>query len=210
MMDLLYKEYKLSINKFFILLPFILGLLMFIPQWIFMLIFMYFFWVTVPNLYAGYLSQKDYEFCLMLPVSKKEIVVSKVTTLLLLEILHVIAAVIFGITHNLIYGSYNFFLDITPALFGYAFIMFGLFNLVFLPKYFKTAYYYGKAVILGTIVTLIFGLGVEALVFAPSFTSIVEPNNTMIEVIYLIAGIIIFGALSFIALKRSIRNYQSI
>lgn len=210
MKKLLYKEFKLSINKFFLILPIMLSLLLLIPNWLFMLVFMYFFWISIPNIYSGYIAQNDYSFTMLLPVTKADIVKSKAFSLIALELVHVVLAAIFGIIHVLIYGRYNFFIDVTPALFGYAFLMYGIFNILFLPKYFKTAYFFGKALVLGVAVTLIFGLGIEFLVFFPRFATIIDPQVLTTELLYLLVGVLSFIGLSFIAVKKSITNYENI
>ncbi|MGD9910128.1 MAG: ABC-2 transporter permease [Candidatus Izemoplasmatales bacterium] len=217
MLNLVRKELKLSINKFFFILPFILGLLFFIPGWIYLLVFMYFFWISVPQIYSAYLNQKDYDFVSILPVSKKAVVTSKIIAILLIEGLHVLFAVIFGVIHNLIYGSWNLFMDINYAFFGVGILMFGVFNIVFLPAYFKTAYFFGKPLIKGTIATVIYGFifefgAIYSLSHPDSFgwvhTLLEGPVST--QIIVLIISVTASAILSFIALKKSIHHYESI
>lgn len=211
MKNLIYKEFTLSIHKFFFVLPILLACLLFIPQWIFLILFMYFFWISVPQIYAAYLAQQDYEFITVLPIKKRDIVMSKGITLILLELYHIILAVIFGIIHNILYGTYNYFLDIGPAFFGYAFILFALFNVTFLPQYFKTAYYFGKPLIIAVIVSNIFGIGLELLVLlVPRASLILDNPNIIYQLSMLLFGILIFIGLNGVALSRSIHNYEQI
>ena len=154
MKNLIYKELTFSINKFFYILPILLGALMLIPGWIYMLVFMYFFWITVPQIFAAYNINADYNFASTLPVRRQDIVRAKIYTIFILEALHVIFAVLFGLLHNWIYQtSWNLFFDINLAFFGVGILMFAIFNLVFLPKYFKTAHFFGKPTIYGTVAT---------------------------------------------------------
>ncbi len=95
MKNLIYKELNLSINKFFFLLPVILGGLLFIPNWIFLLVFYYFFWISVPQIYGAYIQHGDYNFLSVLPIKRKDIVSSKVYALFILELTHIVFAVIF-------------------------------------------------------------------------------------------------------------------
>ncbi|XMB73034.1 ABC-2 transporter permease [Mycoplasmatota bacterium WC30] len=211
MKKLIYKELFLSVNKFFYVLPILLAGLIMIPQWIFMLVFMYFFWISVPQIFSAYLAQQDYEFTTVLPVKKSDIAKAKGLTIIILELYHIILAVIAGIIHVLIYGSANIFLDISPAFFGYVLIMFALFNIVFLPLYFRTAYYFGKPLILGVIVSTIFGIGLELLVLLlPEAAKILDNPNTLYQISILIVGIGMFVGLNWLALNRSARNYEQI
>ena len=211
MKALLYKELKLSINKFFYILPFVLALLFFIPQWIFSLVFMYFFWISVSQIYSSYTAQRDYAFMAMLPVKKKDIVSSKVYAFFIVEGLHMGFGIIFAIANNLIYGSYNFFMDINLAFFGIAFVTFGIFNIIFLPLYFKTAYRFGKPVIYGTTATLLFaGFFEFASIKIPFIYNITESTEVITQLLVLISGLIISVSLNYIALRKSITNFEQI
>ncbi len=211
MKNLIYKELFLSVNKFFYLLPILLAGLIMIPQWIYMLVFMYFFWISVPNIFSAYLSQQDYEFTTVLPVKRSSIAISKGLTVIILELFHIILAVIFGITRNLVYGSFNVFMDISPAFFGYALIMFAIFNIIYLPLYFRTAYHYGKPLIYGLVVATIFGIGLELLaLLAPWASRIIDNPNIFYQLGMLFAGILIFVGVNWFALNKSARNYEQI
>lgn len=217
MVNLIRKELKLSINKFFFMLPFILGLLFFIPGWIYLLVFMYFFWISVPQIFSAYLNQKDYDFISILPVSKKAVVTSKFIAILLIEALHILLAVIFGLIHNSIYGTWNLFMDINISFFGVGILLFGVFNITFFPAYFKTAYFFGKPLIYGSIVTLIYGFIFE---FGAAYSlsnqdslgwvlNILE-GSIETQLIVLAVCIVLSSLLSLITLKKSIYNYERI
>lgn len=217
MWNLMHKELRLSINKFFLVLPFILGLLFFIPGWIYILVFMYFFWIAVPQIFGAYQSQRDYDFMSMLPVSKKEIVRSKILSIYFIELLHIVFAVIFVVIHNQIYGSWNLFMDTNVAFFGVAILMFGVFNIVFLPAYFKTAYFFGKPLLAASVVTFIYAFVFEfTAVMALShpdrfgwFSNVFE-GTLQTQLIVLFASIILCAILSIFTIKVSQKNYESI
>ena len=99
------------INKFFYVLPILLAGLIMIPQWIFILVFMYFFWISVINICAGYIAREDNSFTAMLPVSKRDVVKSKIAAISIIELVHLGSGIIMGIIHNYIYGTFNFFMD---------------------------------------------------------------------------------------------------
>ncbi|MGS0972233.1 MAG: ABC-2 transporter permease [Candidatus Izemoplasmataceae bacterium] len=210
MNNLLYKELKLSINKFFYLLPLILAALMFIPNWIYTLVFMYFFWITIPQIYGGYIGQKDNSFINMLPVSKKEIVKSKIHAVLILEALHLVTAFLLGLVHNAIYGSYNFFFDINLAFVGIILMMFALFNLVFFTNYFKTGYFFGRPTVYGVVVTLVYAFIVEFSVAKYQGVRDVFEGDFSNQLLVFVVGLIITVLLSWVTIKQSIMHYESI
>lgn len=209
MKHLVYKELKISINKFFFLLPFVLGLLMFIPNWIFILVFMYFFWISAPQIYAAYIAHQDRSFIMMLPVSKKEVVKSKIYALFILEGLHIGFGFLFGIIHNLIYGQTNMFFDVNIAFFGVVLVLFTIFNLVFLPQYFKTGYFFGKPVIYGIVATMIYAFIMEFGVIKYQFFRNVFEGNVLNQIIIMIIGVILAVVLNYLAINKSVHNYES-
>ena len=176
-----------------------------------MIVFMYIFWISVPNIFAQYITQEDYSFNLMLPVTKKQIASSKILALICLELLQIAFVVIFGIIHNQIYGQFNFFLDISPSLFGYAFLVYGIFNVVFFPLYFKTAYFYGKPSIIAIAITSVIAIGIEMVVIlVPKSNPILDPQDLQTQLIYLFVGIIAFIICNLIAMSKSTKNYENI
>lgn len=210
MLNLVNKELKLSINKFFFILPLMLSLLFFIPQWFYTLIFMYMFWITVPQIYSGYISNQDYNFVSMLPVSKKDIVSSKVIALVVIELLHLGFAAIFAVVHNQIYGVFNFSLDANYSLFGIGFLMYGMFNIIFFPYFFKTGYFFGKPVIAGTIVTLIYGGIIEYGMIRFEFMREIFEGTIGSQLIVLIVGLVGGILLTIIGIKVSQKKYEQI
>ena len=211
MLKLLNKELKLSINIFFFIMPLVLGLLFFIPGWIYMLVFMYFFWISIPQIFSAYVNQKDYDFLSMLPVSKENVVKSKVYAIFIIEGLHVLFAIIFGLIHNQIYGPINWiFFDINLAFFGIAILMYGVFNITFLPAYFKTAYFFGKPLIVSSVVTFIYAFIFEFGVARYEFMRNIFEGNMTNQTIVFVAAIVLTVLLCFITIKKSIKNYVNI
>jgi len=210
MKNLIYKELKLSINKFFFLLPVILGGLLFIPNWIFLLVFYYFFWISIPQIYGAYIQHGDYNFLSVLPIKRKDIVSSKVYTLFILELTHIVFAVIFGLIHNELYGSWNFFFDINLAFYGVSILLFGVFNITFLPAYFKTAHFFGKPLIYATISTIIFGFIFEFGIAKYQFMRDIFEGTLMVQTIVFIVAAILGILLSVVALKISQKRMMEI
>jgi hypothetical protein len=146
----------------------------------------------------------------MLPVTRKDIATSKAISLFVVEGLHLVSGIIIGIIHNLLYGSMNIFLDINFAFFGIIIVMFSLFNIVFLPLYFKTAYFFGKPVIYGVVVTLVYAFLMEYGVLRFQFMRDIFEGTISNQIIVLVVGIVITVLLNYIAVIRSRKNYESI
>jgi len=210
MKNLIYKELNLSINKFFYILPVILGGLMFIPNWIFLLVFYYFFWISVPQIYGAYIQQGDYNFLSVLPIKRKDIVSSKAYALFIIEGLHLVLAIVFGLIHNWLYGSWNFFFDINIAFYGVGILLFGVFNISFLPAYFKTAHFFGKPLIYATIATIIYGFIFEFGVAKYQFMRDIFEGTLAIQTVAFVITTCLGVCLSMVALKISQKRMMEI
>ena len=210
MKHLVYKELKLSINRFFYVLPILLAALLLIPNWIFLLVFMYFFWISVPQIYSAYLAQNDYNFTALLPIQRKDIVTSKAYALFILEGIHILVAVVFAVIHVLLYGSGNLFMDLNLAFFGVAILLFGVFNVVFLPTYFRTAHYFGKPTIYGTIATLIYGFIFEFGAIKYQFMRNIFEGNLASQILPFVITVLLSVGLNIFAIKRSKINFEKI
>ena len=208
MRNLVYKELKISINKFFFILPLILSLLFFIPQWIFTLAFSYFFWISVSTIYSSYNAQGDMSFCSMLPVTKEDIVKSKIYTFFIIEGVHIVSGLLMGIVHNILYGSMNFLLDINIAFVGIILVMYSVFNIIFLPKYFKSAYYFGKPLILASAVALAYAFIFEYGVIRFEFVRNIVEGTISSQVIVLVVGLVFTVILNYIAIEKSVINFE--
>lgn len=214
MLKLLYKEFNLSINRFYLVIPFLTGALFLIPQWPFFIALMYFFFISVPNLLSSFNTQNDYTFTIMLPVKKEDIVKSKITAFMILEMLHLAAGVFYSFLNSVLYKTENFMLDPNAAFFGIASIMFGLFNLILFPMYFKTAYNFGLPAIVSTVVVVVFILSIELLnIFNSTVRFYLEGKSTagiVTQFSILAAGIIIYLVLSYISTVASCRRFEKI
>ncbi len=215
MNNLIYKDFRLSINSFFIIfMPILTGLLFLIPQWVFFLALMYFFFISVPNIFGTFNAQNDFGFSIMMPVSKNEIVKARIISLVIIEMLHIILGGFFAFVHVMIYNNTNFMLDLNLAFFGLALLMFALFNLAFFPLYFRTAYNYGIPTIIGNLVAILFAAAIEFLVlFNDRIAELLEgntPEMKMIQLGILLAGIALFPILNFITYKLSAARFEQI
>ncbi|MDX1358210.1 MAG: ABC-2 transporter permease [Clostridia bacterium] len=210
MNNLLYKEFRLTIGWFFYVFPILLGALMFIPQWLFFFVPLYFCFVTVPNLFGLVKAQNDVTYSVMLPVSKRNIVLSRIISISTLELLHIACTAVFAIIRNTLYGVNNFFMDPNYSFIGLVFIMFGLFNIIMFPIYYKTAYKYGLATVLSTLAAVLFAAGVEFLVIFNKKVAVFLEADLGRQLLLLGGGIILFVALTAIAYKISEKRFEEV
>lgn len=208
MRNLLYKEFSLAVHPLYLVASILFGALALIPQWIFLLIPLYFCFVTVPNLLAQYRTNKDNQFTALLPVPKSDSVRARVLTFVVLELLHVIGVLIFTIIHHALYDQPNFGLDLNGSYFGVVFIVFGVFNLILFPIYYKTAEKFGPAVIISVAAVVVIAMGNEfATAVIPGFQRFLEERDS-VQVVLPIAGFGFFVLASHIAYRVSARRFE--
>lgn len=215
MYNLLLKELKLGVSPFFYMMPFLTGALMLIPSWLYFLVLLYFCFITIPNMHAGYKSQNDLIFTNMLPVTKKDIVKAKVSVIVILELMHIIIAMLYGIISVNLYPNliYLFFKP-SFGFWGLCFVMIAIFNIIFISMYYKTAYKYGAASIVSITAAILFAGGAEWLGTQNSFVSDLFKGNGTDQLgthlFILITGIVIFAICTFIAYRIAIKRFEKV
>ncbi len=215
MLNLLYKEFKVSIHPLFFLVALLASALMLIPGWLYFIVLLYFAFISIPNIFAAYKTQNDLMFSLLLPVRRQEIVLARMNAIILLELVHILLTLIFTIIHHLIYNLPMYiFVEPNMAFFGLVFLMFGLMNFSFFPLYFKSAHKYGLAAIAINAVGVLFAAGVELLVlFNKTAHEIIHNTNgnyTQIHWIILAGGILMFVVLNWFAYKLSLKEFEKV
>jgi ABC-2 type transport system permease protein len=215
MYNLLLKELKLGISPFFYILPFLTGALMLIPGWLYFLVILYFCFITVPNMFAGYKTQNELMFSSMLPVTKKDMVKARVSFIVILELLHVVLAIIYGMISIRLYPNVTyFFFAPTLGFWGLCFVMLAIFNIIFISMYYKTAYKYGAATIASTTAAILFAGGAEWLGIQNSFVFELfkgtGAHHLAVQLSILLSGIAIFIIFTMIGYVIGNKRFEKV
>ena len=214
MKNLLYKEFKLSFHpvSFLILL---FGSLLLIPSWPYFIAFAYLFFIVFSNVFMLDRTNQDMLFTASLPIRKKDIVRARVYSVVLFELLQVIAAIPFAVINNAFYTEGNTSgINTNFAFFGFVLIMYGLFNLIFLPGFYKTAYKVGPPMILAILAAAVYIVAVNAAVLAVPFLTAglngLGANNLQGQLPVLFAGIALFILLTLGAYRVSAKRFETV
>jgi len=213
--NLLIKEFRIGVSPFFYLLPFLTGALMLIPGWLYFLVIMYFCFITVPNMFAGYKSQNDLIFTSMMPVTKRDMVKARIFFIVILQVLHIVVAMIYGIFTLRLYPDLTYiFFKPTFGFWGLCFVLMAIFNLIFFSMYYKTSYKYGAATFAAIAGSLLFAGGAEWLALKNSYLSDLfkgaGSDNLGAHLLILLAGIAIFALFTFIAYHIAIKRFEKV
>lgn len=212
MYNLVMKDVRLAVPPFFFLFPFLFGALMLIPGWIYFIVPLYFCWITIPNVFNQFKAQNDLMFTSVMPVSKRDMVRARVTVIVGFELLHIVIAAIFGSISMILYPDVNYiFFPPNMGFWGLNLVMLAIFNLIFIPMFYKTAYKFGWALLASVIAAMLFAgtaqwLGIQSPVVNEIFYG-TEAQQVTLQTIILIAGIVIFAALSMIANRLAVKRF---
>jgi hypothetical protein len=214
MKNLLYKEFLLFFHPaFFLCLLF--GALLLIPSWPYFIAFGYLLFMVFSNAFFIGRTNRDVLFTASLPVRKKDLVRARVYAVALFELLQVITAIPFAVINNAFYTEGNMAgMNTNFAFFGFVLVIYGLFNLVFLPGFYKTAYKIGVPMILGIIVDSVFALAVTAAVLGvPALNAALNglgAANLPGQLPVLFAGIALFVLLTLVAYRVSAKRFETV
>ncbi|MFP4975201.1 ABC-2 transporter permease [Paenibacillus sp. CN-4] len=212
MYNLVMKDVRLAVPPFFFLFPFLFGALMLIPGWIYFVVPLYFCWITIPNVFNQFKAQNDLMFTSVMPVSKRDMVKARVTVIVGLELMHIVTAAVFGSISMILYPDVTYlFFPPNMGFWGLNLVMLAIFNLIFIPMFYKTAYKFGWALLAAVMAAMLFAaiaqwLGIQSPVVNEIFYG-TEAQQVTLQTFILIAGIVIFAAFSMIAYRLAAKRF---
>ncbi len=160
-------------------------------------------------------ENKDVYYCAVLPVTKREQVRARTWMVVAVELTELVLAVPFAVlsVHINPNGTNLAGIDANVALFGAVLLIFGVFNAVFLPAFYKTAVRVGRSFLLAVVPMTVLMVLVEALSHFPvvgPYLDAVDAAGQMRQLPVLAAGAAAFALLSWLAFRRAAKNYARV
>ena len=162
-------------------------------------------------------ESNDITYTALLPVAKGDIVRAKYVFCIMIELCYFILTSVpvlvrmTVLSEAAVYRN-NVLMNANLVYLGFVLLILGLFNLIFIGGFFKTAYKFAKpfVVFIGA-AFLVIGIG-ETFFHIPAFSALNAFGFTHIglQIGVLIAGIIVFALLTAVSLHRSIKNFENI
>lgn len=215
MRKLLYKEFRLSASKltfFFILF----GLIAMLPGYP-VLVGAFFVSFGIFQSVQKAREDNDIVYSALLPVAKADVVRSKFAFAGAVELcgfLLMAASVLVRMTvlRDAAFYRNNALMNANPAFLGFALVIFGCFNAVFLGGFFKTAYAYGKPFLCFIVVTFLVIAAGETLHHIPGLEAVnaFGFEHAGVQLAVLLSGAAVFALLTFLSLRVSIRRFEQI
>lgn len=213
MKDLLYKEFKLAAHPTtFIFLSF--STMMLIPSYPYYVAFFY----TTLSLFFVFLTgreNKDIFYTVTLPIRKRDAVKARCWMAAIIELVQITISIPFAILSAAINPRGNLAgIDANFAFFGLVFLMFAIFNIIFIPMFYKTAYKVGIPFVISSIALAIYILAAESLVWIPSpikdFLDTTAPGTAMKQLPLLLAGCAIWVLTMLLTYQKAASNFEKV
>ncbi|PNT94330.1 hypothetical protein CDQ83_00855 [Clostridium thermosuccinogenes] len=207
----LYKELRLAAHPNLFVFTF-LGILVIAPSYLYSM-------VIILGCLGPYISfmygreTNDIYYTSLLPVKKMDTVKAKCLLLALTQMTQLLISLPFAVlrTHVIPKGN-PAGIEANIAYYGFAFLIYAIFNLIFLTQFFKTAYKVGKAINLAILPATIGAITMEILVHVPKFQWLdsVEPDIMLKQLPILVIGIMFYIFSMLLAYKVSANRFQKV
>ncbi len=220
MKQLLYKEYRLCLSvQAVVFLS--LSLLIVIPTWPALIPFIYSI-IGILTIFPWAYANRDMEFTANLPVSKENVVKGRIYFVASLELLSMVWSIPFGFIRQFVLIpllseeaqaasalSFNF------ALYGFVFLSFAVFHLIFFPWYYRKP---SDKNIACQLVSSLSAMVVSAIIVAlftafPSWSTFLDSCSTsalLTQLAILFGGLILWVFASWIAYRGARRHFLAL
>ena len=215
MRNILRKELKLSASILSVL--FILfGLMFFLPGYP-VLCSVFFVTLGIFQSFQNAREANDIVFSALLPIAKKDVVKGKYLFVCFIELCGLflmLVAVILRMTVLSEAGPYrtNALMNANFFALGVAFLIFGLFNRIFVCGFFKTAYKFARPFVTYIVVAFLVITLAEALHHVPGLEALnaFGTDHMALQLITLFAGIAAYVLITLLSFKTACRRFEQI
>ncbi|MEG2135429.1 MAG: ABC-2 transporter permease [Clostridia bacterium] len=215
MKNLFYKECRLAAHPTSILFL-LLSAMLLIPNYPYLVVF---FYTSLAIFFVCLAGRENHDifYTLSLPVAKRDIVRARFAFSVVLQLAQILIAVPFAVIRSRYSApmrANSAGLDANVALFGFAFILLGLFNLTFFTAYYKKPDKVGFAFVCATSATMLFMLAVEASVqivpFMRDRIDTIDPSFLPQKLLLLLVGLLLYALCTGLALRKAEKSFEAL
>lgn len=211
MFDLLCKELRLAAHPSLFIFIF-LGALVLIPAYPYGMVFFFaMLGVFQSMMYAR--ETRDIYYTALLPVRKRDAVKAKLLLAVFAQLAQMLVSVPCAFLRTLYLTDGNpVGIEANVAYYGFGLMIFGVFNLVFFPCFFKTAYKAGAAFLIALVPSLLCIFAMEAVVHIPGMDWLdgVSPELLARQIPVLLAGVVFYAAAWAFAYRTSAKRFEKV
>lgn len=209
--NLLSKELRIAAHPNLYIFT-LFGPLVLIPAYPYTMVFLFSCIGNFINLmYAR--ETNDIYFTALLPIKKEDVVKSKLAALLFSQIVTILFSLPFAIVRMTLLTYNNpVGVEANVAFYGFGLLIFAVFNSLFLPIFFKTAYKAGIAFLIALVPTTLIALVAEGMVYVPQLQWLDSTliNDQIQQLPILLVGFILYGLSIVIAYKISVKRFLKV
>ncbi len=177
------------------------------------------FFITL-GIYQSFQSAReanDIVYSALLPVAKRDVVKGKYQFVMLIELsgfalmaaLTVLRMTLFS--ESVVYRQ-NALMNANPFFLGTALFIFGLFNVIFLGGFFRTAYKLGKPFIIYIVAAFLTTGAAEALHHFPGMGALnaFGFDHIVLQMLLLLAGVLLYILMTWLSYKKACADFERI
>ena len=212
MKALLYKELRLVCHPMTPIFC-LFGIMVLIPNYPYTVIFFY----VMLGLFFTFLNireQKDIYYSALLPVPKRDTVKAGCAFVVIIEVLSLVVLIPCSLlAAHLQPGKDNLVgLDPNAALLTAGFLLYAVFNAVFLPSFYANGYKVGVAFLKAVIPTTLAMMVLEALPHFPALTWLDDMDAaTQVRLLpYFVAAALLYGIGTVLTFRRAAAQYEKV
>lgn len=211
MFNMLYKEIRLSAHPNLFIFT-LLGMLVIVPAYPYGMVFI--FGCLGPYITMMYGREtNDIYYTALLPVKKTDIVKAKCLLFVLAQMTQILISLPFAILRVYILPDGNpAGIEANLAYYGFGFIIYAAFNMIFLTTFFKTAYKAGKAFLLAIIPATFCMILMEVLVHFPKFKWLdsTKAYDLLKQSPILVIGIVFYTIVMLLTYRVSANRFKKV
>lgn len=210
---LMKKEWKLTVTPVPLLFLLLSGLVL-VPSYPYYVTFFYNALGIFLMLQAAR-ENRDVYYMALLPVTKRDLVKARFSTIITLQLLQIAVCIPFMLIRRS-YAEINnpVGIEANLAFLGFGFVLMGLFNLVFLPMYYKNGYDLGKPFVVSSIVLFFAIVLLEALDhIVPYMKTVCEsyvPADLVRQLPVLLGGMAVYALETRLAYRTSCKRFEAV
>ena len=211
MFDLLCKELRLAVHPSLFVFIF-LGALVLVPAYPYGMVFFFaMLGIFQSIMYAR--ETRDIYFTALLPVRKRDAVKSKLLLASFAQLTQLLLSLPFAFLRTLYMPEGNpAGIEANATYYGFGLMIFGVFNLVFFTRFFKTAYKAGAAFLTALLPAMAGIFAMEAAVHFPGMEWLdsTSPDQLSRQLPILLAGIIIYAGTWLLTYKSASKQFEKV
>jgi hypothetical protein len=155
----------------------------------------------------------DIYYSALLPISKRDIVKSKLMLVCLSQMVSLLISLPFAFLRIILLPDGNpAGIEANAMFYGFGFLTFALFNLLFMTEFFKTAYKAGRAFLVAIVPAALVVITMEALVHFPMFAWMDSTQASAFarQLPFLLIGIVLYALSTWAAYKISAKRFEKV